>query len=88
MDKNLEKHVVRLTLEERSYLLELVSKGEVSLKKTTHARILLKANAGEDGESCTDEEIRKSERISLQTVKRIRRLYVEGGLKRLRLAAN
>lgn len=88
MDKNLEKHVVRLTLEERSHLLELVLNEKASLKKITHARILLKANAGEDGERCTDEEIRKSEHISLQTVKRIRRLYVEGGLKRLRLAAS
>ena len=88
MKKNLEKHVVRLTPEERLYLLQLVSKGETSVKKTTHARILLKANAGGGGENCTDEEIRKSENISLETVKRIRRFYVTGGLEKLRLAAN
>ncbi|MBL8675991.1 MAG: hypothetical protein JNJ47_00980 [Alphaproteobacteria bacterium] len=88
MKKNLEKHVVRLTLEERLYLLQLVSKGEASLKRKTHARILLKANAGEGGENCTDEEIRKSENISLETVKRIRRFYVTGGLEKLRLTTN
>ena len=88
MKKSLEKHVVRLTPEERLYLLQLVSKEEASLKRKAHARILLKANAGEGGESCTDEEIRKSENISLETVKRIRRFYVTGGLEKLRLAAN
>ena len=88
MKKSLEKHVVRLTPEERLYLLQLVSKEEASLKRKTHARILLKANAGEGGENCTDEEIRKSENISLETVKRIRRFYVTGGLEKLRLAAN
>ena len=85
MKKKLKKHVVRLTSEERHYLSKLVSKEEVSLKKKTHARILLKANAGEGGENCTDEEIRKSENISLETVKRIRRFYVIGGLEKLRL---
>ena len=88
MKKSLEKHVVRLTPEERLYLLQLVSKEEASLKRKAHARILLKANAGEGGENCTDEEIRKSENISLETVKRIRRFYVTGGLEKLRLAAN
>ena len=87
MKKSLEKHVVRLTPEERLYLLQLVSKEEASLKRKAHARILLKANAGEGGENCTDEEIRKSENISLETVKRIRRFYVTGGLEKLRLAA-
>lgn len=79
---------MRLTPEERVYLLQLVSNGKTSAKKKTHARILLKANAGENGENCTDEEIRKSENISLETVKRIRRFYVTGGLEKLRLAAN
>ncbi|MBY0293138.1 MAG: hypothetical protein K2W92_07625 [Alphaproteobacteria bacterium] len=88
MEKSLEKHIVRLTPEERLYLLQLVSKEDASLKRKTHARILLKANAGEGGENCTDEEIRKSENISLETVKRIRRFYVTGGLEKLRLAAN
>ena len=88
MKKSLEKHVVRLTPEERLYLLQLVSKEEASLKRKAHARILLKANAGEGGENCTDEEIKKSENISLETVKRIRRFYVTGGLEKLRLAAN
>ena len=36
MKKALEKHVVRLTTEERLYLLQLVVKEEVSLKKKTH----------------------------------------------------
>ncbi len=87
MKKALEKHVVRLTSEERLYLLQLVLKEEVSLKKKTHARILLKANVGESGENCTDEEIKKSENISLETVKRIRRFYVKGGLEKLKLVA-
>jgi transposase len=81
MIKSTVKYVVRLTAEEREYLIELTKKGKVSAKKITHARILLRADVSKAGENLKDEAIKDLEHISSKTVCRIRQLFVEEGLE-------
>ncbi len=81
MIKSTVKYVVRLTAEEREYLIELTKKGKVSAKKITHARILLRADASEAGENLKDESIKDLEHVSSKTVSRVRQLFVEEGLE-------
>jgi hypothetical protein len=74
-----QRHVVRLSQEERKDLEDLVYKGKVAAHKRLHAQILLKADVGEWGESRTDGDISDVLGISTRTVERIRqRLVLEG----------
>ena len=73
------KYHVRLSVEERNTLKDLVSKGSASAKSIMHANVLLAAD-----ENNTD---RKSEsaiaqlfHVNYQTVHTIRRIYSEMGL--------
>ncbi len=81
MIKSTVKYVVRLTAEEREYLIELTRKGKVAAKKITHARILLRADVSKAGENLKDESIKNLEHISSKTVSRVRQLFVEEGLE-------
>lgn len=81
MAKTIGKYIVRLTPEERGYLLELTKKGKATAKKITYARILLRADAGEGGENRKDQAIKELEDVSKDTVARIRQLFVEEGLE-------
>ena len=46
-----KRYVVTLSTEERSYLQGLVSKGKVAASKRLHAQILLKTDAGPQGDA-------------------------------------
>lgn len=81
MAKSIGKYIVRLTPEERAYLLDLTKKGKASAKKILHGRILLRADAGEGGENKKDGEIKVLENVSTHTVSRVRELFVEEGLE-------
>lgn len=81
MAKTIGKYIVRLTPEERGYLIELTKKGKAAAKKITYARILLRADVGEEGENRKDQAIRELEDVSKDTVARIRQLFVEEGLE-------
>jgi hypothetical protein len=73
-----EKYRVTLTMEERSALEQLVSKGKAAARKLTHARVLLRADDSR-GEECPDDEIVATLGISPRTVARVRkRLVTEG----------
>ena len=72
--------IVRLTDEERSELLALVRQGKASALTLTRARILLKADPGETGESWTDAEIADALDVAAKTVFNVRRRWVEEGL--------
>jgi hypothetical protein len=48
---------VTLTLEERDFLSNVASKGQGAAQKITHARILLKADQGENGPGWEDQLI-------------------------------
>lgn len=77
---HMEKYIVKLTQEEREYLLSLIKKGKASACKLTHARILLEVDEN-DGEQKTDVEVAEELHIGSKTVKRIRKRLVEEGLE-------
>jgi transposase len=67
---------VKLTAEEREFLAKLISSGEAKARKLTRARILLKADAG-----YKDEAIKQAIDVSLPTIHRVRKQFVEEGLE-------
>ena len=77
---HMEKYIVKLTRDEREYLLSLIKKGKTSAYKLTHARILLEADEN-NGEEKTDAEIAEQLHVGVKTVKRIRKRLVEEGIE-------
>ena len=73
--------IVRLTDEERLQLDALVRKGKASALTITRARILLKADQGEDGEGWTDAQVAEALNVAAKTVFNVRRRWVEEGLE-------
>jgi transposase len=76
-----QKYTVRLSLEERKMLFELINKGKANKEKLNRARILLKADCGEEGEFWKDEQIAQAFYVSRMTVDRTRKSLVEEGLE-------
>jgi transposase len=74
-------YTVTLNPEERASLEKLVSTGRTSAKRQTHGRILLKADVGPAGSGWTDEQICTALDVSLATVARVRKRFVEEGLE-------
>jgi hypothetical protein len=75
-----KKYVVKLSAEEREWLVALVSKGKAAAKTILKARILLKADRSEAGEAWTDERICEALDTNLSLVARVRIKLVEEGL--------
>jgi hypothetical protein len=75
------KYVVRLEAEERQQLLDLVAKGKRAASVLTRARVLLKADAGNEGPDWNDTAIVEALDASLSTVHRVRQAFVEEGLE-------
>jgi len=76
-----KKYVVRLSLEERQELEELVSKGKAAAHKHKHAQILLKADIGKEGPGWIDLRISEAFDITTRTVEKVRQRLVEKGLE-------
>lgn len=72
---------VTLTDEERAFLNNVTSKGRVAARKLTHAHVLLKADQSEHGPGWNDQRIGESFNVSLATVEKIRKPFVEKGLE-------
>ena len=72
-----KKYIVKLTVEERQYLLDMTNKGEIGARTMKRAQILLKADEG-----LKDAEIMAVLNTSRPTVERIRKRFVEGNLDR------
>jgi transposase len=77
----MKKYRVTLTAEERQGLQELIASGKAAAQKLAHARILLKADAAPDGPAWADERIAEAVEVSVVTVERVRRRFVEHGLE-------
>jgi transposase len=75
-----KQHHVRLTIDERHQLESLIRTGTTPARTQTHARILLKADAGEAGPAWTDEAIVSACEVSRPTVERVRRAFATQGL--------
>jgi len=76
-----KKYRVTLTEEERQDLEGLVNKGKAAARTITRARVLLKADASDDGPAWTDEQIQDALDIGAVTVYRVRQSFVEDGLQ-------
>jgi hypothetical protein len=76
-----EKFVVTLTAEERRRLTQLTTTGKGSAATLTHARILLQADAASTAGGYTDTDIATSVSVSLATIARVRKTFVEQGLE-------
>lgn len=75
------KYRVTLDVDERRFLQGLIADGKAAAKKLTHARILLKADAGEGGPAWPDVQIAVALEVSTDTVGRVRQRFVERGLE-------
>lgn len=72
-----KKYIVKLKDEERQYLLNLTSKGEIGARTMKRAQILLKADEG-----LKDMDIMSALNTSRPTVERIRKRFVQGNLEK------
>jgi transposase len=74
------KYPVRLTSEERSALNRQTTQGRIQVRALKRAQILLLADENHENGRQIDKAIAAKLSVSLPTVERIRRRYVEGGL--------
>jgi transposase len=77
----LPKYKVTLNDDERSLLHRMIATGTEKARKLTHARILLKADVSDGGPGWMDEQISQAVEVSLATIHRTRRAFVEEGLE-------
>jgi transposase len=75
------KYVVRLTIDERDTLESLVAGKRAAADKLLRARMLLKANVGQDGQGWSDEKIAEAFEVGLSTIHRLRQRLVEDGFE-------
>jgi transposase len=73
-------HHVTLSHEQRGQLLTLISSGTAPAHSLAHARILLKADEGEEGPAWTDLAIAEALETSVPTVERVRARFAQAGL--------
>jgi transposase len=76
----MSKYSVKLEREQRGGLEQLIRSGQASARKLMHARILLKADSGEDGPNWPDTRISEALEVSVPTIWRVRRRFVEQGV--------
>ena len=77
-----QRYIVKLSADERNKLFQLLKEGSASKEKLNRARILLKADCGEEGENWKDPEIAEAFYVSIKTVERIRKSLVEEGFEK------
>src|SRR5262245_29543474 len=77
----MKKYRVTLTAEERQGLQDLIAAGKAAAQRLAHARILPKADAAADGPGGADGRIAEAVEVSIATVERVRRRFVEHGLE-------
>jgi hypothetical protein len=75
-----KQHIVRLSVDERAAVRQLIAAGSAPARTLMHARILLKADAGAGGPRWTDARIAEAVEVSPRTVARARTTYATQGL--------
>lgn len=73
-------HVIQLTVAQRAELEQWIHSGHRSARSQTHARILLKADTGPEGPGWLDSQICEAFEVSLSSVYRVRKRFVQEGL--------
>ena len=76
-----EAYVVRLTTEERSQLNRRTMQGRIKVRQYKRIQVLLLADKNHSNGGKTDQEIAGQVAVSLATIARTRRHYVEQGLE-------
>ena len=76
-----KKYIVKLSEAERNDLQALINKGKSPAKRLLKARILLKADAGAQGENWSDGAIIEALDTNKSMVTRVRQQFVEEGLE-------
>jgi Winged helix-turn helix len=76
-----KRYVVKLSDEERERLDTLIHVGKHPAQQLMKARILLKADASEAGEGCSDSQIARALNCSVATVSRTRQQLVQEGFE-------
>jgi transposase len=77
--KAMKKYIVRLSTQERETLTKLTTSGRGPARMFTRARILLKADQGDNGPGWPDERISEALDVTVQTIERMRKQLVEEG---------
>ncbi len=77
----MKKYCVKLSKEQRQQLEQEVQTGRGPARQLLHARIVLKADEGEQGPGWSDEQISEAIEVSVPTIERVRRRFVEQGLE-------
>jgi len=77
----MKKYRVKLSKDERQELEQQVKTGQGPARQLMHARILLKADEGEQGPGWSDEQISEALEVSVPTIERVRHRLVERGLQ-------
>ena len=76
-----KKYIVTLSDAEREQLTVLIQSGKHPARKLLKARILLKADASQDGKGWSDSQIAAALQTSVDMVARTRQRLVEEGLE-------
>lgn len=77
-----KRYRVTLTKEEREALLKLIRKGRAAARALSHARILLEVDESEAEPGQQDRVVANHLHVSVSTVERVRKQFVEEGLER------
>src|SRR5437763_15710178 len=77
----MKKYQVKLSKDQRQHLEQEVKTGQGPARQLTHARILLKADEGEQRPAWSDDRIREASEVSVPTIERLRHRFVEHGLE-------
>ncbi len=77
----MKKYIVKLTKDERNTLKKIIASGRGPARMFTRARIIMKADQGKHGPGWSDEKISDALDVTVQTIERIRKQFVEEGLE-------
>ena len=75
------KFRIRLTPQEREQLMNVLRKKRCAAARQSHARILLKADEDAGAGGLLDADIAAAVEVSIATVERVRRRFVDHGLE-------
>ena len=75
----MKKYIIKLSQEEQDTLKKIITSGRGPARMFTRARILLKADQGEHGPNWSDEKISDALDVTVQTIERVRKQFVEEG---------
>ncbi len=75
------RYIIKLSLDEVQELRLIISKGSHSTQAFRSAYILLNCDQGEYSDKVTNEQISKVLKVSMRTIDRVKKKFIEGGLE-------